>query len=497
MVFIAVAVCKVLYFIGSRVGRGSSLSGQVALRLCPRALERLKLPERIIAVTGSNGKTSTVEFIARALEADGMSVGWNHEGSNQIEGIATLLLRIATLGGSVRRDALVLECDERYTRAIFDAVKPSVLVVTNLCRDQLTRNGHHEFIFDCIRSAIAGQGGITLVLNADDPYVAALSAAEVGIRNSEFGTGGGCGADPGSKETQPGQDSLVWFGIGGGALPSDQRLAPNDSSALRTPHAGSPASTCYDDGAFCPVCKGRMTYGYRTAGHYGAFHCGTCGHSRKKPDIEVTSLDFETGDMTIAPQDALRIPDLPGNDIKTRLRLPSLAGAYNLAAAIAAVAAAGTSAAAAARALDGYELEGGRTIRFSAGGRDGTLLISKHENSFSYNQSMDWIVRQDKPCTVIVMVSSISRKYYTSETSWLWDVDFDILESGCVRNVVLAGRYYNELMARFAMSAVSPEKYFHVSDISALRAGVGKCEAETVYAITCFADKAKLLKAFE
>ena len=176
---IAITICKLLYFIGKRVGRGSSLPGQIALRICPGILGRLKLPETIIAVTGSNGKTSTTEMIAHALEASGIRIGWNYEGANQIEGAATLLLRLSTFNGAVNRDALVLECDERYTKMIFKAVRPSILVVTNLCRDQLTRNGHHEYIFDCICAAIGEIPDTTLVLNADDPYVSALAAAGV------------------------------------------------------------------------------------------------------------------------------------------------------------------------------------------------------------------------------------------------------------------------------------------------------------------------------
>ena len=418
---IAVAICKILYFIGKIVGRGSSLPGQIALKICPGALGRLKLPETIIAVTGSNGKTSTVELIARALEANGKSVGWNHEGANQIEGVATLLLRMATPGGAVKRDALVLECDERYTRFIFEAVKPSILVVTNLCRDQLTRNGHQEYIFDCIREAVDKIGDVSLVLNADDPYVAALEAASAG-------------------------GSVLWFGVS-----RDLSVA-----AFRG---------MYDDGAFCPVCKSRMEYEYRIAGHYGAYNCGACGHSRKKPDIEMSS---------------------------TR----GISAAYNMAAAIAAASAAGISAGDAAEALEGYELKGGRTVRFSAGGRSGVLLISKHENSLSYNLSMSWVVRQRKPCTVIVLVDSISRKYYTSETSWLWDVDFDILADDTVQSIVLAGRYSNELMTRFEMSSVDPGKCC-VAGLDALREKVGQCGAGDIYVLTCFADKAKLLKVFE
>ena len=472
------------------MGRGSSLPGQIALKIYPGVLGRLKLPDTIIAVTGSNGKTSTAEFITRALEANGKSVGLNHEGANQIEGVATLFLRIATFRGVVKRDAMVLECDERYTRMIFKAVRPSALVVTNLCRDQLTRNGHHEFIQDCIRAAIeecrgGGSPDTLLVLNADDPYVASLADAKFGMRNSEFGI-----EERSEEPVTPFSrgNRFVWFGMSREMAINSEFRIPN-SELFAIPNSEfKAAQPLYDDGAFCPVCKSRMTYEYRIAGHYGAYACNKCGLSRPKPDIEVTALDNRTGVVTIVP-DSL-------DSVESHLKLPSLVGAYNLAAAVATAAAVGVNVGDAARALDGYELVGGRTVRFSSGKREGILLVSKHENSLSYNQSLAWVTKQDKPCTVIVLVDSISRKYYTGETSWLWDVDFDILADDCVKSIVLAGRYSNELMARFAMSSIDPGKIGCAADLAKLCEHVQQNTTGDIYALTCFADKMKLLKAF-
>jgi len=112
--FLAIAVCKLGRFAGRLIGKGSSLPGKFALKICPDILRRVKLPEHIIAVTGSNGKTSTVEMIAAILRADGRNVVYNEEGSNQIEGVVTLVLTHATLGGRVKADVLLIESDERY-----------------------------------------------------------------------------------------------------------------------------------------------------------------------------------------------------------------------------------------------------------------------------------------------------------------------------------------------------------------------------------------------
>jgi len=431
----AIIACKLLYFIGKLVGRGSSLPGRVALKLCPSILTRLKLPPHIIAVTGSNGKTSTVELIVRALAAGGKKVGYNHEGANQTDGVATMLLRLATLGGRVKRDVLVIESDERYARQTFRDIKPTTVVVTNLFRDQLTRNGHHEFILDCISAAI--ENDMKLILNADDPFVAALA-----------------------KRAK----AAVWFGISGGASNED-----------------APAGV-YFDGAFCPLCKAKMTYAFTHFSHMGGYVCGACGHTRPDPDYEITAFHDDGQGQIITVNHGMKI----------RLAYPGPANAYNCVAALAAAVSAGVSVQTAAAALDGYQLTGGRVISFTVSGKQGMLLISKHENSTSYNQSIAYVGRRGGEHTVVILVDSISRKYFTGETSWLWDVDFDGLRGA--RNIVLSGRYSRELALRFEFTSID-QGSINCVELGQLRAYLESSAPGDIYAITCFSDRDKLLKA--
>ena len=165
--FFVILITKILYLIGYLMGRGSSLPGQIALKLYPDILSQLLLPENIVFITGSNGKTTTAGMINDVLVENGFAVGYNFEGSNQIEGITTLLLRISDFTGRIKKDALVLEVDERYTRHVLKYITPKYYVVTNLYRDQLTRNGHPEEVYSIIAQGVTDN--MHLVLNTDDP----------------------------------------------------------------------------------------------------------------------------------------------------------------------------------------------------------------------------------------------------------------------------------------------------------------------------------------
>jgi len=245
-----------------------------------------------------------------------------------------------------------------------------------------------------------------------------------------------------------------------------------------------------------------MTYTYRIAGHYGDYDCANCGLRRNEPDVIAVTQDAgtlvltdATGHDAVSQKDATRHDALSQTLPHLRLKLPGVTSAYNFCAAVATAKAVGIDVSDSVKALDGYELKSGRTTRLTLGTREGLLLIAKHENTFAYDASLSWIINQKKPCTVVVLVDAISRKYYTSETSWLWDINFGILADDNVKNIVLAGRYVNELGARFAFTSIDNNKIGYVADLSGLRGFVEKNTVGDIYAITCFADKVKLLDA--
>ena len=437
---LAILLCKVLRFVGGLIGKGSSLPGQFALKVCPDVLGRLKLPSRIIAVTGSNGKTSTVEMIASVLKADGRQVVYNKEGSNQIEGVTTLLLTHCNFRGEVKGDVLRLESDERYARHTFRWFTPTHFVITNLYRDQLTRNGHPEWVYYSILPAIRPE--TVLVLNADDPLVSCFGEENEGQR-------------------------VAWFGL-------------EEFSGSTYEHHG-----VYDDGQRCPVCKAKLTYLYHHYHHIGHYMCPNCGHHRHMPDFMATGLDLEGGKLTVDGRHTI--------DLAFR----SIYNVYNIMAAWSVCALCGCDKDKMAATLSSYVLKNGRMVTFKLGKRKGTLLTSKHENSVAYDTNLKYIADQKEPCDVMIIVDSISRKYFTGETSWLWDIDFDLLAADHVDRIWLCGTYVNDLAMRFDYTRVNPERLVMWEQVDEAAMLAGSDSDLPLYVVTCFSDRDKLLDLCE
>lgn len=428
---IAILVCKFVRAVGKAVGKGSSLPGAVALKFDGDVLKRISLPKKIIAVTGSNGKTSTVEMIVASLKANGLTVAYNSEGANQLDGVATFILCNSNMKGVVDKDVLVVEADEQSARHIFKYFTPTLYVINNLYRDQLSRNGHPERIFGIIKESIAE--GVRLVLNADDPLTAS------------FGFG---------------REGTVYFGVAG-----NENLSAECDSA-------------YDDGAFCPVCNARLEYGYRLYNHIGSYLCKKCGFKRDNVKYEVT--DIKENEIV-----------LNGNRIG--FKLLGLHNVHNMLAAYSVLAELGYATDATVDALSAHILKSGRTVSFKIGENYGTLLVSKHENSIAYDRSIDVVANYKKPATVVIIVDAVSRKYFTSDTSWLYDIDFEKLDLPFINNIILAGKYCYDLAERFSYTSVNKDILVVSERVDDAMENLKYSDMGRIFILTCFSDKHKAL----
>ena len=71
-------------------------------------------------------------MIYRTLSDNNIKVAHNSKGSNLIDGAISLLLKNSTITGKSKVEAIVLEVDERYTKQVFDVIKPTHIVLSNM-----------------------------------------------------------------------------------------------------------------------------------------------------------------------------------------------------------------------------------------------------------------------------------------------------------------------------------------------------------------------------
>ena len=286
MIFFACVVCKATHCLLRLFNFGAtSLPGALALKICPDILGYAAKNVDIIAVTGTNGKTTSARIIERALQNAGRSVCANRSGANLMPGITAELIMNKSLFGSIRCESAVIECDEAACRLVLGRLRPRVLLITNLFRDQLDRYGTVTYPRDCIAEGLRDTPETIAVINADCPMAASVSRL--------------C------------QNKTVYYGL------------------------GEHKKTCVGSGEddTCPVCGKRLGYKGFSYANLGVFSC-SCGFARSKPDVSAESV-FPDGSFVLRAD---------GDKTVCAPALPGLYNVYNSVGAVAAYSLDGTQA---------------------------------------------------------------------------------------------------------------------------------------------------------
>lgn len=167
---------KAVRYIAKLRGGGSALPGLFVERIDPDFIKRTlaNLPNGIVVISGTNGKTTTTKMVVELLESQGLKVFTNRTGSNFTRGVAAALLGEVDMQGKLDADIAVLELDEAHAVHFVDSIPPRYSLLLNVMRDQLDRFGE----IDATASLLAHIAQATtegVVLNREDPRVAAIA----------------------------------------------------------------------------------------------------------------------------------------------------------------------------------------------------------------------------------------------------------------------------------------------------------------------------------
>jgi UDP-N-acetylmuramyl tripeptide synthase len=362
--------------------------------MAPDAIERLAagLEQGSIVVSSTNGKTTTAGMIATILRAAGREPVHNRAGSNMHWGVATALLEQRGSEG-------LFELDEAWLPRVAPQLKPRLLVLGNLFRDQLDRYGELERLADEwaeLVSDLSGECGFALC--ADDPLIADLG------RDREL-------------RRRPG---VTYFGIedASQALPQLQ-------------HA--------HDAKHCRRCGAPYAYDRAFVGHLGHYSCPNCNADRPMPDVAATEVELRGMSGS-----RLRVRT-PEGEFELEVPLPGLYNVYNALAAITAGLRSGVPLAQIRRGLEAMRAVFGRVETIDVGGKPVSILLIK--NPAGANEVLRTLSLEAANGGIDVWIALNDRIADGRDVSWIWDADFELLADG-VRRVVCAGTRAPEMALR-------------------------------------------------
>jgi UDP-N-acetylmuramyl tripeptide synthase len=362
-------------------GGGTTYPGVLARRIDPKILAKLsrKLADGSVAITGTNGKTTTTRMVSKILQAANVRAVNNSTGANLVTGVTAALVSDSSLLGRPASEMGLFEVDEASVPKVASEAEIFLLAVLNLFRDQLDRYGELAYTAKVIASAfpdLPSDG--TVVLNADDPLVASL----------------------GRGASRP-----VYFGVEDYAL---------DTGALQ--HIA--------DSKDCPVCGTALRYDAVYFGHVGVYSCPNCSFARPEPAYRATRVRMD------GPRGTNFLLTTPEGEHEARVGLPGLYNVYNALAAAAVAGEAGVRTEVILRGLAEFSGAFGRVERVRAGEKEVFLLLIK--NPVGFNEILRTFVASpadEAGATSArhVLIAINDNHADGRDVSWLWDVDFEML----------------------------------------------------------------------
>lgn len=391
---VAIWLGKLVFLVGRVTKRQtSSAPGALALKICPSLIGDMnaRIRKKVIVTCGTNGKTTTNNVMCSALEAKGYKVMCNRIGANMLTGVATAYIESANVFGKINADYACLEIDEAYAKIIFKKIRPDIMVITNLFRDQLDRYGELDGTVGLIKSAIELADGVTLVLNADDPVCA------------QFGMSDAVKA--------------IYYGV------SEKVLNDEDETK---------------EGKFCPICGTTLEYNYHHYSQLGDFFCPDCSYKRPEPDYVINNVSLaEPMKFSINGQ-ALSV------NYKGFYNILNLSAVYT------ALCAAGESVDNFAELLSAYKPPTGRMQEFKLNKK---VVLSLSKNPAGFNQAITTVNSDTRKKDVILAINDGAGD--GRDVSWIWDVSFNKLKNENLNTLSVTGIRRYDVALRFKYSDIT------------------------------------------
>ena len=401
--YIALISSKLLTFIYKLIGnRQDDRPGVLAHKICDNFLKKIKKPDIVICVTGTNGKTTVSNLISEILIKDGKSVIYNDWGANMRAGVARCLLDGVTIFNTRKKvDVAVLETDEITSNQIFPLVKPDYVIVTNLFRDSMHRNAHPYFVYNKINDYIPEKA--ILILNADDPLSSMLGDNK----------------------------KAVYYSI------------------PKQPYEKS-ETNIVNDFRICPKCHATLKYDFIRYHHIGKVICPNCDFKSKTADYLGTKVDLKNYKMQVEHKKEKQ---------EFNLASDSIFNAYNTLCSITLLNELGIPLEKIKAYLETTKIVASRYTTSIYKGIEVATIATKGLNAVGTSRVMDYIKDQKGNIEIIIVIDdTFDNKNGSEATCWIYDVDFEFLNKDNIKRIIIGGVRNKDYKLRLLLAGIDKDK---------------------------------------
>ena len=410
--------------------RGSNYSGKIAVKLMPNFIAKFKSIDynKVYFISGTNGKSTTTNLLAHTLISAGKRVACNTEGANMMGGVATTLIKNATLSGRFNKEFLVLEIDERSFPGIVKLLPGKNLALTNLQKDQVQRNGDPDFILRKFKNAI--DCGMTLFLNNEEPRSRSL---------------GNC------------TDNVIYFSV----LQNEKSYQTDDPYAVTLP---------------CPKCFHPIAYDNYNLANIGQFHCTRCDYASKADaDVVISNINFN--ENTFVSGD--KVWNVP-------YTMPFYI--YNFAMCIAIGRIIGLTDAELQKGFASFVNPAAHMDVIHFRGKEIHYLRGKQENPEALQSQLDMIAADKRQKAVYVGMYQITDFYpYYGGSFYLFDCDFEsVVKSNVTHYVAFSKTVANDIASRMILAGADKDRVsvFDTNHIPTIFSELDTIKADVIYILT-------------
>lgn len=386
----------------ANLGGGTAAPGLMAEAIDPNILAHLapNLSDGAILVSGTNGKTTTSRLLSQILKLKGTKIIHNRAGSNLTRGIASTLIEHTSFTGKLPAEIGLFEVDEAALSEAAAQIKPRLVVLTNLFRDQLDRYFELDQIVKRWHKVLSHLPKNAIVcLNADDPRVASLG---------QFAPG-----------------KVFYFGIAS----ANDRLKELPQAA---------------DVTRCPQCGGPISYSQLYSSHQGDWKCNSCKFQRP-------ALDVSASGIALNGTKGLRfVLSTHSGKANIRLNLPGFYNAYNALSAATAAIARGVDLTSIQRGLEETKGAFGRVEEIAVGEKKVILILVKNPTGFNEVLRMVGDLRSSP-----LLLALNDHLADGRDVSWIWDVDLERFK-GHRGPFIVSGTRAWDLANRLKYAGISP-----------------------------------------